>query len=113
MRILEVCDDFPPNAVGGIGRVSYALAQEWRRMGFDVHVLAVRTDGRISRTVEEGLVITRVPVPRFPPRSVWFQIARGRQITCGDYALKTIIRIGAKSKKGEAARQQSSGGQSN
>lgn len=74
MNVLEICEDFPPFAVGGIGNTIFALVQEWKRVGVNVHVLCGGPGSTISTESESGLTITRVPRPEIPPRGLWFQI---------------------------------------
>ena len=74
MNVLEICDDYPPFTTGGIGTTVFALAQEWKRIGVNVHVLCVGSGRDISTESEGGLIVTRVPRPDFPPRTLWFQL---------------------------------------
>lgn len=74
MNILEICDDFPPFTVGGVGTLVFALAREWKKIGVNVHVLCVGSGKAISTESEAGLTVTRVLRLDFPPRTLWFQI---------------------------------------
>jgi glycosyltransferase involved in cell wall biosynthesis len=74
MNVLEICDDYPPFTTGGMGTAVLALAQEWRRIGVNVHVLCVGSGRDASTNSEGGLTVTRVPRPDLPPRTLWFQI---------------------------------------
>jgi glycosyltransferase involved in cell wall biosynthesis len=73
MNVLEICEDFPPFAVGGIGNTIFALVQEWKRVGVNVHVLCGGPGSSVTTESEAGLTITRVPRPEIPPRGLWFQ----------------------------------------
>lgn len=74
MNILEICDDYPPFATGGIGNTIVALVQEWKRIGVNVNVLCVGAGKTASIESDGGLTLTRVPRPEFPPRTLWFQL---------------------------------------
>lgn len=73
MNVLEICDDYPPFATGGVGYTVFALTQEWKKMGVNVHVLCVGSDRYPSTRSEAGVTVTRVPRPDIPPRQLWFQ----------------------------------------
>ncbi|MGA2973243.1 MAG: glycosyltransferase family 4 protein [Candidatus Bathyarchaeia archaeon] len=74
MNILEICDDYPPFTEGGVGNTVFALVQEWKRIGVNVHVLCVGSGRYASTRSEAGLTVTRIPRPDIPPRPLWFQI---------------------------------------
>ncbi len=74
MNILEICDDFPPFATGGIGNTVFALVTEWERIGVNVHVICVGSSRYVSTKSEAGVTVTRIPRPDFPPRTLWFQL---------------------------------------
>jgi len=74
MNILEVCDDFPPFATGGIGNTVFALVKEWHKIGVNVHVICVGSSSSVSTKLEAGVRVTRIPRPDFPPRTLWFQL---------------------------------------
>ncbi len=49
------------------------LSEEFVNMGMNVQVLCAGENGHISTKSEAGLTITRIPIPDFPPRNLWFQ----------------------------------------
>ena len=64
MNVLEICDDYPPFATGGVGYTVFALTQEWKKMGVNVHVLCVGSDRYPSTRSEAGVTVTRSSSPR-------------------------------------------------
>jgi glycosyltransferase involved in cell wall biosynthesis len=74
MNCLEISLEYPPYYTGGIGPFVYVLAKELARLGLDIHVLCGGAVGSIRTTREGELAVTRLPLPNFPPRNLWFQI---------------------------------------
>lgn len=61
MKILVLCDDFPPQSFGGAGIIAFNLAREFQKNGHMVLVVTtVRTAAEAGETVHEGLKIIRL-----------------------------------------------------
>ena len=61
MKILVLCDDFPPHHAGGAGTVAFSFAQEMQRHGHTVHIITtVRTKGDAGVGEIAGMHIHRI-----------------------------------------------------
>ena len=69
MRILFLCNEYPPTAHGGIGSFVYTLAHGLIAEGHEVHVMGY--DREVRKTLsqdEDGVLVTRLTSPFFERR---------------------------------------------
>jgi glycosyltransferase involved in cell wall biosynthesis len=64
MRLLFICNEFPPTVHGGVGTFTLTLANHLMENGNDIHVMGF--DQTVSQTVrsnEQGIQVTRLASP--------------------------------------------------
>lgn len=64
MRLLFICNEYPPADHGGIGTFVYTLARYLAADGIHVEVIGLdRKQGRTQRSQEQGVWVTRLAAP--------------------------------------------------
>ncbi|MFM7382418.1 MAG: glycosyltransferase family 4 protein [Microcystaceae cyanobacterium] len=63
MRILVLAWEFPPRIVGGIARHVAELYPEMVKLGQEIHLITVESDGAPAAEQVEGMFVYRVTVP--------------------------------------------------
>lgn len=63
MKILFICNEYPPSAHGGIGSFVYTLGHNLSAHGFEVHVVGYDEIPRTFSGIENGVYVTRIVSP--------------------------------------------------
>ena len=63
MRLVYLCDEYPPAASGGIGTFTRGIAQAMMQAGHEVHVVGHYAQSAATREVDAGVEVWRLPAP--------------------------------------------------
>ncbi|MEA1081432.1 glycosyltransferase family 4 protein [Marinobacter qingdaonensis] len=75
MKLVYLCNEYPPAPTGGIGTFTKGLARELVARGHEVHVVGHYAQSLFSKEVDDGVLVWRLPAPSGVLAPVWRKIS--------------------------------------